>query len=144
MPRKRSIRFVRGTRPGRAPVDRQREQADQRRHVCAVHGEGRVARLDRASGVIIDDQGREILFTLADRVDRLPIRTGDTVEWRGTLLGNGALIKATGVRLRRRAALDQARRARPLGGLDSRDWRLAPTWSEMVRAFESAQRSDHN
>lgn len=144
MPRKRRIRFVRGTRPGRAPIDRQRERADQRRYASAVHGEGRVARLDRASGVIIDDQGRQILFTLADRVDRRPIRPGDTVEWKGTPLGSGALIKATGVRLRWRAAVDQARRARPLGGLESRDWRLAPAWSEMVRAFAAAQRADHN
>jgi len=142
MPRRRSIRLVRGTRPGRPPVVRERDRADQRLEASAVNGEGRVGRVNRSSGLIMDDQGRKILFTPVDRVDRRPIRTGDIVEWRGTPLGNGALIGATGVRLRRQAVAEQARRERPLGGLDSRNRRLAPTWSEMVRAFAAVQQAD--
>lgn len=141
MPHKRSVRIVRGTRPGRPPIQRQRDRAEQCQRASTVHGEGRVLRINRSSGVILDNKGREIFFTKSDVVDRQPIRVADTVEWRGILLGSGAIIRAKGVRFLRRAVVEQQLPDRPLGGLDSRDWRLCPTWGEMVRAFAASQRT---
>jgi hypothetical protein len=142
MPRKRSIRLVRGTRPGRPPLNRERERALQSVHARTERGEGRVVRIDRGSGMIVDHLGRKVLFRVDDRVDRRRIRTGDVVEWRGTLVGDSGLIKADGVRLRRRAFVEQKRRDAPLGGLDTRDWRHASSWSDMVQSFAASQRAD--